>query len=241
MTSQDQKSNSPATATSANATNGRAAAGLLALELMHEIRNPLEALGHLTYLTREEAHDPEKVLKYMRLAEEHVGTLNRIASQTLGFARVSQNPRPIDLVALAEAALRIHQRTVEARNIHLVKRLPDDLLATVRGGQMLQVVSNLIVNALDALPDEGTLSVRLRKGKDGIHLMVADNGHGIAAEHLGRVFEPFFTTREESGNGLGLALSRKVIEEHGGRIRLRSSVREGRRGTMFKISLPLEG
>ena len=211
---------------------------MLALELMHEIRNPLEALGHLTYLAREEADDGEKVRKYMLLAEEHVTTLNRIASQTLGFARVAQNPRPIDLIDLAEAALRIHQRTVESKRIHLIKNLPKDIVASVHAGQMLQVVSNLIVNALDALPEEGTLSLRIRKGSDGVHLVIADNGHGIKAEHLDRVFEPFFTTREESGNGLGLALSRKVIEDHGGKICVRSCVREGRQGTVFKISLP---
>jgi signal transduction histidine kinase len=212
---------------------------MLALELMHEIRNPLEAVGHLVYLAEKVADDPELVRKYMQAAEEHMATLNRIASQTLGFARISQHPRPIDLMDLAEAALRIHQRTVEAKKIHLVKKLPKGLLAKVHSGQMLQVVSNLLVNALEALPEAGTLSVRLRKGPDGFHLLVADNGHGIKQEHLERVFEPFFTTRDDTGNGLGLSLSRKVIEEHGGKIRLRSSVREGRQGTVFKISLPL--
>jgi len=90
----------------------RAIAGQLALELMHEIKNPLEALGHLTYLTLNESGDTEKVQKYMHLAEEQMATLTQITSQTLGFARSSQTPRPIDLVALAEAALRVHQRVI---------------------------------------------------------------------------------------------------------------------------------
>ena len=70
---------------------------------------------------------------------------------------------------------------------------------------MLQVISNLILNALEALPESGTLSLRFRKRKDRIHMIVADNGHGIPAEHLGRVFEQYFSTKGEKGNGLGLS------------------------------------
>src|SRR3978361_800715 len=99
----------------------RHTAGRLALEVMHEIRNPLEALGHLTYLTLNEPHDPDKVVKYMRMAEEQMATLNRIVSQTLGFVRSTSTPKTSDLLDLAEAALRIHQRAIESKKIHLVK------------------------------------------------------------------------------------------------------------------------
>ncbi len=102
----------------------RIEAGQLALEVMHEIRNPLEALGHLVYLTGQEAENPEKVRKYTRMAEEQMATLNRIVSQTLGFARTAALPKASDLVELAEAAIRIHQRTIEEKKIHLVKDLP---------------------------------------------------------------------------------------------------------------------
>lgn len=220
------------------ALDERAVAGQLALELMHEIRNPLEALGHLTYLALEEADDSEKVRKYMRLAEEQIHVLNRIASQTLGFARGGQSPTATNLVELAEAALRIHQRTIDSRKIHLVKKLPSDLLAEVHSGQLLQALSNLIVNALEALPDEGTLSLRLRRRGNSVHLVVADNGHGIDPAYLGRLGEPFFSTKGSAGNGLGLALSKRIIEDHNGRMQIRSSVRPGRNGTVFKISLP---
>lgn len=218
----------------------RATAGLLALEVMHEIRNPLEALGHLTYLAREEADSPENVRKYMDLAEEQLTILNRIAAQTLGFARLSQSPRFIDLVHLAESALRIHRRTIEAKKIHLVKNLPPELMAEVREGKILQVVSNLIVNALEALPNSGTLTLRLRKRGDKVHIVVADNGHGISPEHGARLFEPFFTTKSDSGNGLGLAISRKIVEEHDGTICFRSSTRHGRNGTSFRVCFPIQ-
>ncbi len=218
----------------------RATAGQLALEMMHEIRNPLEALSHLTYLTLEEKDDPEKVEKYMLLATEQMKMLNRIASQTLGFARVSDSPKPIDLIDLAEAALRIHQRTIEAKKIHLVKELPADVVAEVKRGQMLQVVSNLLRNALDALPEAGTITIRLRKRAEQIDLIVADNGQGIRPEHLEKIFEPFFTTKEEAGNGLGLSLSKRIVEDHHGTITIRSSVRPERQGTVLRVTLPAE-
>jgi signal transduction histidine kinase len=224
---------------SAETTAERITAGQLALEVMHEIRNPLEALGHLVYLTAEGSKDTEKVQTYMGMAEEQLATINQIVSQTLAFARTSTNPKASDLVTLAEAALRIHQRTIEAKKIHLVKDLPPSVVAEVRSGEILQVVSNLIVNALDALPAKGVLVVRLRQRSRGAHILVSDNGHGIKPEHAKVIFEPFFTTKEAQGNGLGLALSKRIVERHGGRIWVRSCVRPGRSGTSFRIFLPV--
>ena len=216
----------------------RAVAGRLALEVMHEIKNPLEALGHLTFLAAEEANHPEKVRKYMILAEEQMATLTHIASQTLGIARTSNVPKPIDLVALTEAALRIHQRTIESKRVHLVKDLPGGVVVPVYTGEMLQVLSNVIVNALDALPLGGTLFVRLRKRRSEVQFVIADNGHGIPAAHRAKIFEPFFTTKEERGNGLGLSLTKTIIERHRGKILVRSSIQPGKSGTTFKISVP---
>ena len=213
-------------------------AGHLALELMHEIGNPLETLGNLTYLTLEAAEHPEQVRIYMHLVEEQLRTLRHVAGRALGFARLSESPRAIDLVELAEAALRIHQRTVQAKRIHLFKQLPSDLIAEVHSGQLLQVVSNLLANALEALPEEGSLSIRLRRCEGCFSLTVADNGSGIHPDHFERVFDPFFTTKGDSGNGLGLSLSKRLIEEHGGNIRFRSSVHPDRHGTAFRIFVP---
>lgn len=216
----------------------RATAGQLALELMHEIRNPLEALGHLTYLAYECSDHPQKVREYMRQAEEQVATLNHIASQTLGFARSSPKPRPVDLVGVTEAALRIHQRAIDAKGIRLVKEFPENLIAEVYTGQILQVLSNVVVNALDALPAGGKLCLRLRRRNGEVHLLIADNGHGIPKEDTSRIFQAFFSTKEGRGTGLGLALSKNIIERHQGSIRVRSSVRAGRAGTAFRIKLP---
>lgn len=216
----------------------RAVAGRLALEVMHEIKNPLEALGHLTYLAAEQADHPDEVRKYMSLAQEQMATLSQVASQTLGIARTSQIPKPINLVAVAEAALRIHQRAIDSKKVHLVKDFPEGVVVPVYTGEILQVLSNLIVNALDALSPDGTLFLRLRRRRGEVQLVIADNGHGIPPQYRDEIFKPFFTTKEEYGNGLGLALSKKIIERHRGKISIRSSVRPGKSGTTFKVSLP---
>jgi signal transduction histidine kinase len=215
----------------------RITAGLLALEMMHEIRNPLDALSNLLYLGLED-DEPKAVRRYIRLAQEQAATLNEITRSILGFARSSRPLKSTCLVALVEAALRIHRKAIDGKKIQLVKDLPDAFMAEVRGGEILQVVSNLVTNALDALPAYGTLCIRLRRRQSEARLVVADNGQGIPKSALSQIFEPFFTTKEELGTGLGLALSKRIVEGHGGRIRVRSSVGSGKSGTVFKISLP---
>ena len=217
----------------------RSIAGLLALEMMHEIRNPLEALGQLVYLAREQADDPNQVRQQMQLAEEQIALLREVADQTLGFTR-STPPKVVDLAALAEAALRIHKRAIQAKDVRLVKEFSREIPAQVQRGEMLQVISNLIANAVEALEIRGRLHVRIRKTIDKAHFIVADNGCGIRPEHMDSLFEPYFTTKGDYGTGLGLHLSKKIIERHGGTIAVRSTVREGRSGTTFKIFLPTE-
>ena len=219
-------------------SEGRATAGRLALEAMHDIRNPLEALGNLTHLILEDPEDAEKVRLYAGQAQEQIRNAIEIANSTLGFAQTSNRPKPTSLVLLAEAALRIHQRTIKEKQVRLLKDLPEDVIARVYTGEMLQVISNLLTNALDALPKEGVLCLRLRKRQGEAHFVIADNGHGIPERHVNEIFQPFFTTKEDRGTGLGLALSKKIVEHHRGTIRVRSSVRPGKSGTIFKISLP---
>lgn len=216
----------------------RATAGQLALEVMHEVRNPLEALGYLVHLTVHDAEDAERVRHHMQLAEEQIAALNEIAGGTLRLARASPTPRAVDLSVLAEAALRIHQRAIESKGARLVKDVRGNLVAEVYTGEILQVISNLMINALDAIPENGTVFLRLRKSTGRVRIVVADNGHGIPREIVGEVFTPFFTTKEGRGTGLGLSLSKKIVDHHKGTIRMRSSVRPGRSGTAFQVSIP---
>lgn len=219
-------------------TDEFALAGRLALELMHEINNPLDALGNLAYLALAEPGSSDRISSYLTQIEEQVAILRQMVSQTLGLARSSPVRKNEKLRNLADAALRIHRKAITEKQIHLVPEIPEGLAAEVRAGEILQVISNLIANSLDALAEQGTLRLRVRKDASAVHILIADNGHGIANEHTESIFEPFFTTKQDRGTGLGLHISKKIVEGHFGKIRMRSSVREGNSGTVFRVSLP---
>jgi signal transduction histidine kinase len=206
---------------------------------MHEINNPLEAISNLTYLVGRAADDAGKVKNYIDMIEEQLDHVRRIARQTLKFYKQGE-PESVDLVGLAKAALRLHDRNIAAKRLTLRTDLRTEAHALAHPGDMLQVVSNLLINALDALPEEGTLYLRVRQSNNEVHVTVADNGHGIPRAAMDKIFNPFFTTKKEHGTGLGLAISRSIIERHKGRIRMRSSVRRNRSGTVFRISLPTD-
>ena len=136
----------------------RSLAGQFALEVMHEVRNPLDAIGNLVYLALA-AQDLPQAKEYISAATEHIVALHQIAVQSLTLTRNSQTARPVDLVALSEAALRVHHRRVMAKQIQLKRDVCEEAVVTVRMGEILQVLSNLIGNALDALPEGGTISL----------------------------------------------------------------------------------
>lgn len=216
----------------------RATVGLLAYEMIHEIRNPLEALSSLTYLAREEADQPEKVRAYLDSAEEQMAHLRYISSKTLRYPKAAFTLERTDLVKVVEAALRIHQRTIGRSHIHLITDLPQPVMAPVHFGEMLQVVSNLLENAIDAVPSDGTIRLRVTAQHNEAHILVADDGHGIPHAYRGSIFKPYFTTKGDRGTGIGLALIEKIVQGHRGRISMHSSVTPGRSGTTFRVSVP---
>ena len=176
------------------------------LVLCHTLDEALETLINLNDLILNASDTLEQAKYYARLGEEQLSTLSRIARQSLNFARLSEARKPVDLVYLAEAALRIHHLKVDAKRIHLVKRFPTDLIAEVQQGQFLQVVSNLTGNALEAHPEEGKLTLKLRKYEDAIDVIVGDSGLGISSNHVEKLFQSFFMTKGAAGDGLGLSL-----------------------------------
>lgn len=216
----------------------RSLAGQFALEVMHEIRNPLDSIGNLVHLAAR-ADDSEAIRQYLREAEEQILAVHQIAGQSLMLARGDQAERSIDLLQLAEAAIRVHHRRAQSKRIHIKRDLGHNELVTVRPGEIVQVLSNLIGNSLDATADEGTIAFRIRRRGRFLCICLSDNGHGISKDNLTRLFEPFFTTKKDEGNGLGLALSKKIIERHGGSVSVRSCTEPLRCGTTFCVSLPL--
>jgi signal transduction histidine kinase len=217
----------------------RAAAGQFSATVMHEINNPLEAISNLNYLVQWEAANEAKVREYSALIEGELANVIRIAKQTLGFYKTSYVRTRVDMVMIAESARRTHQRRITTKSVHSVKKLSPDAILEVHPGQMLQVLLNLIGNALDALPEHGTLYLRVRKSDRAVHVTVGDDGHGIPEKLLQKVFDPFFTTKGEHGTGLGLAISKSIVEGHRGTIAARSTTRKGRSGSIFRITLPL--
>jgi signal transduction histidine kinase len=216
-----------------------AAAGQYAAAIMHEINNPLETICNLSYLLKLEADNPAHVREYSGLIAEQLTTVIHIAHRTLSFYRAPDIKEAIDLASLAEAALRVHQPKLSAKRAKLLKDIPADAVVVGHAGELLQVLSNLLSNSIDALPTNGRLVIRVRKSQGEVHLMVADDGHGIPEAIRRRIFDPFFTTKKDHGTGLGLAVSKAIVERHKGRIRARSSVRSGISGTAFRVSLPL--
>jgi signal transduction histidine kinase len=205
--------------------------------VMHEINNPLEAITNLVYLAKLEAHNPERVRRYLHQAEEQLGLVRNIARQTLSFYREPQSVHEVDLVALLEAALRIHTKQLLEKRVEIDRRLPETLFVQGNSGEMLEILSNLIVNSLESLSHRGKLFLRARSTVDEAHVMIADSGCGIPEDLRKNLFVPFHSTKGEGGTGLGLWLSKNLIEKHNGRIRWRSSVRPGHSGTAFRITL----
>ncbi|MFP5234516.1 MAG: sensor histidine kinase [Acidobacteriota bacterium] len=216
-----------------------ALAGQFAAATMHEVNGPLEAISNLNYLVRANSDDGEQVRNFSGLIEEQLYILTAISRQTLSFYHSQETVEPVRIAPLAEAALRIHHKKIAAKQIRLLKKLPDGLIVEGNPGAMLQVFSNLIANSVDALAPQGILQIRVRRAYGEAHILFADNGHGIPAAIQLRMFEPFFSTKKEGGTGLGLAITKAIVELHGGRIRSRTSTRVGRSGTAFRVSLPL--
>ena len=214
-------------------------AGQFAATVMHEITGPLEAVNNLNYLIQQEADNASEVRLFSSMLEEQLCTLTKLSHQTLSFYRTPETRESIAMSTLAEAALRVHQKKISAKCINLRKRFNTDVSAEVHAGDMLQVLSNLVANAVDALPENGILCVSVKQFANEAHVTVADNGPGIPASILPKIFEPFFTTKKERGTGLGLAISKSIIEKHHGRIRSRTTTRPSRNGTAFRISIPL--
>ena len=224
-----------------------AATGRLAASIAHEINNPLESVSNLLYLMEKECALDDHTRQYVRMAEQEVGRIVHITRQTLGFYRESSAPVVLRIAELLENVLELYAPRIRSRRIRVEKRFGHE--PGIRGfpGEMRQVFSNLVVNALEAVGDDGEVKLHVfescdwhRPQRRGVRVVIADKGPGIAREQCQHIFEPFYTTKGERGTGLGLWLSRDIIRKHRGRIRVRSSVQPGRRGTVFSIFLPAE-
>jgi PAS domain S-box-containing protein len=218
-----------------------AATGRMAATIAHEINNPLEAVMNLLFLLRPKITD-EEGLNYLTTAESELGRVSHIAKQTLGYYREHAAASMASLAQIAEHAISIYEPRCTAAGITIEKSLSSSRKVVLRRGEMMQVISNLIANAIYAMPDGGTLSISVRdttSPADGVDLNIADTGAGIAPDVLPKVFDAFFTTRATVGTGIGLFIAKNFVEGHGGQISIESHAEPEKHGTTVRIFLPL--
>ena len=228
-----------------HATEKLATTGRLAAAIAHEINNPLEGVTNLLYLLENHPSLDASARRYARMAQEEVARVARIARQTLAFYREPSVPVEVDVGGLLNGLLELYTHKLQTRKVSLEKRLESAAPIVASPGEVRQVLSNLLGNALDAVPDGGAVKVHVFQSRDwshpwqeGVRISIADNGHGIRPEYLRTIFEPFFTTKGEKGTGLGLWVSHGIVQKYGGSIHVHSSVRPGQSGTCFSVFFP---
>lgn len=224
-----------------------AAVGRLAASVSHEINNPLEAVTNLLYLSRMDGTLPDDVRGYLDAADGELGRVSQIVSHTLQFHKQSTRPRAVTAKELLTPTLGLFSGRFANAHIALVLDDRSRSKVTCYEGEVRQVLNNLIGNAVDSMKTGGRLLVRTRDVRagteevQGVRIVVADTGHGMPEDVRKRVFEPFYTTKGLNGTGLGLWISRGIIDKHRGRLQVRSSTHEGASGTVFSLFLPLVG
>ena len=217
-----------------------AATGRMAATIAHEINNPLEAVVNLLYLARSSG-SLEQSNDYISAAEAEVGRVSHIARQTLGFYRDNASATSTPISDLAADALRIYTPRCHALGIGVDANLCSRRSIVVRSGEILQVLSNLIANAIQAMGEGDRLTVSVEDTQEpaGVVINVTDTGTGIAQEQLPHIFEAFFTTRGSIGTGIGLFIANQIITAHGGSIRADTSAKPTNHGTTMSVFLPL--
>jgi two-component system CheB/CheR fusion protein len=223
-----------------------AAAGRLAATLAHEINNPLQAVANLVDIWAQSPGLDEQGHAHAAMANSELRRLSHLTQQSLSFYRESSVPVPVNVEETIDSVLRIYEKRIEANKIRLTSRYQSGG-ATIKTypGEMRQVFSTLLLNAMEAVDAGGTIEVRVRKAShwhnpavQGVRVTISDNGVGISAANMTRIFEPFFTTKGENGTGLGLWVASGIVDRSGGSILTRSSVSPSKHGTCFSIFLP---
>jgi PAS domain S-box-containing protein len=221
-----------------------ALAGRLSASIAHEINNPIDAVSNALYLINQRINGQREVEKLISLAQKEAQRVAEITRNMLSLHRESRSPSPVKLSQLLEGVVALIEETIAKgrRNIEVVPGFEGELQAFP--SELRQVFTNVIKNAIEATAADGEIKIYSKavqeSGQDGVLVQVVDNGVGIPEQLQPKLFSPFVTTKEETGTGLGLWVSRSIVEKHGGSIRLSSGSGPGSRGTEVSIFLPLE-
>lgn len=221
-----------------------ASLGVLAAGVAHEVNTPLTGISSYAQLLLAETDETDPRHDLLRKVERQTFRASRIVSGLLEFARKpGRERRPLDLGELVSETVELLRERLSAKQVRLSWVPPEAGSVTVVGseGELQQVFTNLVLNAIDAMAPGGggEIALRLESAEGRVLVHVDDTGPGLRPEHLDRIFEPFFTTkRDEGGTGLGLSISQNIVEQHGGRITARNRATGGCR---FTVELPVAG
>jgi PAS domain S-box-containing protein len=225
-----------------------AAVGRLASSISHEINNPLEAITNLLYLISLSDGLPESVRNYVQTAQSELSRVCQIATQTLRFHRQAVRATNVTAADLVNAVLNLYQGRLANSDIKVEVCYSTATRILCFENDIRQVLNNLIANAIDAMRQGGRLIIRAHdttddsggypKGRKGIRITIADTGHGMSPEVRERLFEPFYTTKDLNGTGLGLWICSEIVTRHQGRLSFRSTQHPVHHGTIFSLFLP---
>jgi PAS domain S-box-containing protein len=217
-------------------------AGRLAASVAHEINNPLEAVFNLIYLAVNHPSTPAEVREQLGKAVQELNRVAHVTRQTLRFHRTAPGIAEVDVPALVDELLELFATRFSSRGIVVERAYQPGLKIVVSQDDLKQVLSNLLANAADAMPNGGELTIAIeplsQAGEPRLRIAVADTGSGIAPENRSRIFEPFFTTKPLTGTGLGLWVVKQLVEQHGGSVLLQPPG-DGTSGARFEVQLPV--
>jgi len=222
----------------------RAPSKILSPSAAHDINNPLDSLLNLLYLVEAEANPSEKGRHYLALAKEEVRRISQIAHETLDKNKVVVMPERKKVGELLAAVLEFYRQRFDSSGITVQTRYSGNDNIPVYAEQLRRVFSNLLLNAVEAMPRGGEIQARVSAGhewsgqeRSGVRVTVADNGSGINSNVLPHILEHPFTTKP-AGHGMGLSLVKNVMQGHKGSMRVRSSTQPRRHGTVFSLFIP---
>lgn len=223
-----------------------AVTGRLAASIAHEINNPLESVTNLLYILRSASSADQREM-YLEQAEQELARVTEITKHTLRYYREPNKPVQVDINGVLDSILTLYKSRLQAANIHVCKQVRAlNTCVYANPGEIRQIIANLIGNALDAMRTGGTLRLRISQqrsavepGKRQLNLSVADTGSGIDPKLLPTIFEPFVTTKGETGTGLGLWVIQELANKNHWSIRVRSSISPTHHGTVFSILMPV--
>lgn len=222
-----------------------ASLGRMAATIAHEINNPLAAAMNTLYLAKSRKDLPPAAREYLETADAELKRIAHITRQSLGFYRESNAPTLTTINSVVESAVDLMESKIKSKKAIVVKQWDSDVQVIAVAGELRQVFSNLLSNSLDAIAEKGTIKLRIStgtawNGQRYVRITIADNGVGICVSSRQNLFQPFFTTKGTVGTGLGLWISKQIVDKHGGTIRMRSLGSGPWKGTAFSVVLPTE-